>query len=74
MGQTGSGRALQGERPMGTAAYGGTGFKERTRVRGDRTSGPTSFRRQSIQASCHPPPPLKGIGGGDLLQRESRNP
>ena len=36
IGQTQRVRALGGERPIGTATYGGKGFKERTRVSGER--------------------------------------
>ena len=43
--QTGRSRALGGERPMGTATYGGKGFKERTRVTGERPIGAASFRQ-----------------------------
>ena len=39
---------------MGTGAYGGKGFKERTRVSGERPIGGASFRQQSIYVSCHP--------------------
>ena len=55
---------------MGTAAYGGKGFKERTRVSGERPMGADSFRQQSIQASSppryvmSPPMPPPGVGGG----------
>jgi hypothetical protein len=42
---------------MGTAAFGGKGLKERTRVSGDRPIGAASLRQHSIQASCHPPIP-----------------
>ena len=45
-------------RPMGAAAYGGKGFKERARVSGQRPVGSASCRQQCIQAPC-PPPPLK---------------
>ena len=41
---------------MGTAAYGGKGFKERTRVTGEGRIGATSFRQQPIQVSCQTPP------------------
>ena len=56
--QAGRGGALSGERPMGTATYGGKGFKERTGVSGERPTGAASFRQQSIQVSCQPRPPL----------------
>ena len=42
---------------MGTAAYGGKGFKGRTGVSGERPIGAAQCRQQSIQASCQPPPP-----------------
>ena len=41
---------------MGTAAYGGKGFKERARVSGERPIGAASFRQQYIGASCPTPP------------------
>ena len=47
---------------MSTTAYRGEWFKERTRVSGEKVSGErlkgASFKQQSTQASCHPPPPL----------------
>ena len=45
---------------MGTAAYGGKGFKGRAAVSGDWPSGAASCRRQHTQASCQTPP-----GGGN---------
>ena len=50
-------RARIGERPLGTAAYGRRGFKERTGVSGGRPTGAARFRQQSTWVSCHPPPP-----------------
>ena len=44
------GRAQGGERPMGTAACGGKGVKERTRESGERPIGAVSCRQQCIQA------------------------
>ena len=59
IGQAGRGKALGGERPMGTAAYGGNGFAERTtRVSGERPIGTASCRQQYNQALCHTPPPV----------------
>ena len=49
-------RALGGEKPMCTAAYGGKGFKERTQVSGERPVGAASVRQESPQASCQAPP------------------
>ena len=59
IGQTGRSRALGGggERPMGTTTCGGKRSKERTCASGERPMGAASFRQQSIQASCQPPPP-----------------
>ena len=54
---TGRAKALVGERPMGTATYGGRGFKGRARVSGEANG------RQQPQTSIHcrfhakPPPP-----------------
>ena len=42
---------------MGTAAYGGRGFKESTRVSGERPIGAASCRQRHNRASCQPPPP-----------------
>ena len=36
---------------MGTAAYGGKGFQQRTGVSGKRLMGAISFRQKSMQAS-----------------------
>ena len=47
-------RALGVERLMGTAAYGGKGFKERARISVGGPIGAASFRKQSTQESCHP--------------------
>ena len=44
---------------MCTATDGGTGFEERIRASGERPIGAASFRQQSIQASCQPPPPAR---------------
>ena len=57
MGQTGRSMAGGGERRRGTATYGGKWFKERARLSDERPIRAASFRQQSIQASC-PPPPL----------------
>ena len=61
--KTGRSRALGGQ-------YGGKRFKERTRVSGKRPTGAASFRKQSIQAPCQPPPPplhpLQAPGPGTL--------
>ena len=60
---------------MGTAAYGGKGFKERARVSGERPIGAASFRQQYIQASCQFPHPLaplvhaNGLSPCTTLQR-----
>ena len=43
---------------MGTAAYGGKGFKEETNRSGERPMGAAGSRQQSTQASCHSPTPL----------------
>ena len=59
---TGTPRALGGERPKGTAAYTGKGFKERTRINGERPIGAASFRPQSTQACIMPTPPLPFFG------------
>ena len=59
IGQTGRGRALGGEGPLGTAAHGGRGFKERTRVSGERPIAATSFRRPSIWEL--PPPQARPL-------------
>ena len=48
----GRGRARGGERPMGTAAYAGKGFKGRAAVSGDRPVGAASCRPQHSQVSC----------------------
>ena len=48
---------------MGTATYGGKGFKESTRRNGQRPIGAATFRRQSAQASCPPSPPPAQPGG-----------
>ena len=48
--QAGIGRAIGGEMPMRPAVYGGKGFKERTRGRGERPIGVASFRRQYIHS------------------------
>ena len=54
---------------MGTAAYGGRGFKGRTRVRGERPVGATRFGQQHNQASWRPltgpPPPFSCRGCWD---------
>ena len=67
-GQAGSGRALGGERPVGTAAYGGRGFKARARVSGERPMGAPSCRQQYNRASYQhprpPPPPVPWHGIG----------
>ena len=52
VGKAGRSRALGGERPMGTAACRGKGFKERTRVSGEGPMGTTRFRPQSAEVSC----------------------
>ena len=57
IGQAWRGGAQGGGRPMGTAAYRGKGFKESTRVSGDRPIGAASFRQQCIWLSCPPSPP-----------------
>ena len=50
-----------GERPMGSAAYGGKGFKGRAAASGDRPMGAARCRQQHNQASCQPaPPPSRG--------------
>ena len=46
---------------MGTAAYGGKGFKERTRGCGERPIGADRCRQQSAQASCRPSPPADAL-------------
>ena len=52
IGQAGrAGRALGGEKLMGTATYGGKGFKQRTRVNGKRPIGAACFKQQYIQTS-----------------------
>ena len=51
MGQTGRSRALEGERPIGTAGYTGKGFKESRRVSGERPIGAANFGHRSTQAS-----------------------
>ena len=43
---------------MGTATYGGKGFKEGPRVSGERPKGAARFTQQCKQASC---PPLQGV-------------
>ena len=50
--QAGRGRAQWGERPMGTAAYGGGGSKKRTALSGERPIGAARCRQQYNQASC----------------------
>ena len=60
IGQGGGGRAQGGERPMGTAAYGGRGFKGRAVVSVERQLGTASCRQQHNQAPCTPPPPFAG--------------
>ena len=57
MGQAVRGRAQGGERPTGTAACGGKGFKGRAAISGERPVGAASCRRQHNQASCPPRPP-----------------
>ena len=42
---------------MGTAAYGGKGFKEKAAVSGERPIGAASCRQQHNQTSCHTLPP-----------------
>ena len=59
IGQRGRRRAQGGERPMGTAACGGRGFKGRATVSGDQPTGTASCRQQHTQVSCHPPPPTR---------------
>ena len=56
---------------MDATTYGGNGFKERTRVSGERPTSAASFRQQSIKASCqpHPPCPL----GGTSVERTLSN-
>ena len=44
---------------MGSAAYGGRGFKGRAAVSGGRAIGATSCRQQYNPASCQTPPPQK---------------
>ena len=71
MGQAGRAGALGGKRPMGTAACGGKGFKERTRVSGERPIGAASFRQQSMQSSSPrapsgPPCPRRGDWGPEF--------
>ena len=59
IGQGGRGRALGGERSMGTTAYGGKGSKGRA-ANGDRPVGAASCRReQYTMATCPPPPPAR---------------
>ena len=48
-------RGHGGERPVGAATYGGTGFVERIRGSGERPIGATSFRHPGVMAT--PPPP-----------------
>ena len=57
IGQGGRGRAQGdgGERPMGTAACVGKGFKGRAVVSGDRPIGAASCRHQHTQVSCQTP-------------------
>ena len=65
MGQAGTRRAQGGERPMGAAAYGGKGSKERARVSGERPRKGTTTRRNVTQGvgrgwpgpQTTPPPP-----------------
>ena len=57
IGRGGRGRAQGCGRLMGTAAYGGKGFRGRAAVSGDRPIGAASCRQQHNQASCQPPPP-----------------
>ena len=56
-GQAFRARAQGGERPMGTAAYGGKGFEGRAAESGERRIGAESCRQQHNLVSCHPPPP-----------------
>ena len=57
IGQGGRGWAEGSERPMGTAACGGKGFKGRAAVSGERPIGAASCRQQHNQMSCYPPSP-----------------
>ena len=52
----GRGRARGGERPMGTAPYGGKGFNGRAVVSRQRPVGAASCRQQHSQVSCQTPP------------------
>ena len=61
-GQAGRGRAQGGERPMGTAADGGKGFKGRAAVSGERPIGAASCRQQHNRASCQTPTKTMGQG------------
>ena len=53
-----------GERPMGAAAYGGKGFRERARVSGERPMGAGSCRQQSTAGVMPTPPPPHPWEGG----------
>ena len=58
VGQAGRGRAQGGERPMGTAPYGGNGFKRRAAVSGERPLGAARCRQQHNEMSWqHAPRP-----------------
>ena len=61
IGQARRGRARGAERPKGTAACGGRGFKGRARVSGERPIGAARCRQQHNPASCQIP--LEGIPG-----------
>ena len=52
---------------MGTAAYGGKGFKGRAAVTGERPIGAAGCRQQHNRASCQPPPLPSHRRGFDAL-------
>ena len=56
---------------MGTAACGRRGFKERTRVSGERRIGAARCSQQYNRASYQPPPPPSQSVGGCVGQGKS---
>ena len=57
IGPAGRGRAQGGARPMGTAGYGGIGFKGRAAVCGERPMAPPAADSNATRCHAKPPPP-----------------
>ena len=70
IGQAGIGRVQGGERPMGTAAYRGNEFKERTRGKDESPIGAASFKQQIMPT----PPPSPSFTPNPMVDSPSTHP